>query len=55
MTDAEYCIDPEEAVAAVFQAEGRDIKGRWDQRQQQLAEIRTRLAQIHERRQLFHR
>jgi uncharacterized protein YhaN len=40
----------EEAVGAVFQAEGRDIKGRWDQRQQQLAEIRARLAQIHERR-----
>jgi uncharacterized protein YhaN len=40
----------EDAVGAVFQAEGRDIKGRWDQRQQQLAEIRTRLAQIHERR-----
>ena len=40
----------EDAVAAVFKAEGRDIKGRWDQRQAQLAEIRTRLAQIHERR-----
>jgi uncharacterized protein YhaN len=40
----------EEAVAAVFKAEGRDIKSRWDQRQQQLADHRTRLAQIHERR-----
>jgi uncharacterized protein YhaN len=40
----------EEAVAAVFKAEGRDIKGRWDQRQQQLADIRTRLGQLHERR-----
>ena len=40
----------EDAVAAVFKAEGRDIKGRWDQRQAQLADIRTRLAQIHERR-----
>jgi uncharacterized protein YhaN len=40
----------EDAVSAVFKAEGRDIKGRWDQRQAQLADIRTRLAQIHERR-----
>ena len=40
----------EDAVAAVFKAEGRDIKGRWDQRQAQLADIRTRLAHIHERR-----
>jgi uncharacterized protein YhaN len=40
----------EEAVADVFKTEGRDIKGRWDQRQQQLADIRSRLAQMHERR-----
>jgi hypothetical protein len=40
----------EEQVAAVFKAEGRDIKGRWDQRQAQLAEIRSRLAHLHERR-----
>src|SRR5262245_32734956 len=40
----------EDSIAAVFKAEGRDIKGRWDQRQAQLADIRTRLAQIHERR-----
>jgi uncharacterized protein YhaN len=40
----------EEAVGNVFKAEGRDIKGRWDQRQKQLADIRTRLAQLHERR-----
>lgn len=40
----------EEAVAAVFKAEGRDIKLRWDQRQAQLAEIRTRLTHLHERR-----
>ncbi len=40
----------EDAVGAVFKAEGRDIKGRWDQRQKQLADIRARLAQIHERR-----
>jgi hypothetical protein len=38
------------AVAAVFSAEGPDIKARWDQRQQQLTDIRIRLAQIHERR-----
>ncbi len=47
VTATEYT---EEEIAAVFKAEGRDIKGRWDQRQAQLAEIRTRLAQIHERR-----
>jgi uncharacterized protein YhaN len=40
----------EEAVGQVFKAEGPDIKGRWDQRQKQLADIRTRLAQLHERR-----
>jgi uncharacterized protein YhaN len=40
----------EEAVAAVFKAEGRDIKSRWEERQAKLAEIRARLAQIHERR-----
>ena len=32
------------------QGEGRDIKSRWDQRQKQLADIRARLAQVHERR-----
>jgi uncharacterized protein YhaN len=40
----------EDQVAKVFQVEGRDIKGCWDQRQKQLADIRTRLAQLHERR-----
>lgn len=40
----------EEAIAAVFKAEGRDIKARWEERQAKLAEIRARLAQIHERR-----
>src|SRR5207247_560679 len=39
-----------EAIAAIFQAEGRDIKARWDQRQAMLSEIHTHLAQIHERR-----
>jgi uncharacterized protein YhaN len=40
----------EEQIAAVFKTEGRDIKARWDQRQAQLADIRSRLAQMHERR-----
>jgi uncharacterized protein YhaN len=40
----------EDQVAKVFEAEGRDIQQRWDQRQQQLGDIRKRLAQLHERR-----
>jgi uncharacterized protein YhaN len=40
----------EDAVSSVFKAEGRDIKARWDERQKQLADIRSRLAQMHERR-----
>jgi uncharacterized protein YhaN len=40
----------EKDVTEVFETEGRDVKVRWDQRQAQLAEIRSRLAQIHERR-----
>jgi uncharacterized protein YhaN len=40
----------EEAIAEVFHREGRDIRPRWDERQKQLAEIRGKLAQLHERR-----
>lgn len=40
----------EEAIAEVFHREGRDIRPGWDQRQKQLAEIRTALAHLHERR-----
>ena len=40
----------EEAIAAVFEAEGRDIRPGWDRRQKALQEIRTKLAYIHERR-----
>jgi hypothetical protein len=39
----------EDSVGVVFK-EGRDIKGRWDRQQKQLADIRARLAQIHEKR-----
>lgn len=39
----------EESVGGVFK-EGRDIKGRWDRQQKQLADTRARLAQIHEKR-----
>ena len=41
---------PEAAIAEVFHREGRDIRPGWDTRQKQLAEIRTNLAQLHERR-----
>jgi hypothetical protein len=40
----------EETVGAVFKAEGRDVKGCWERQQKKLADIRARLAQIHERR-----
>jgi uncharacterized protein YhaN len=40
----------EETVGAVFKAEGRDVKGCWERNQKKLADIRARLAQIHERR-----
>ena len=40
----------EDTVGAVFKAEGRDVKGCWERQQKKLADIRTRLAQIHERR-----
>ncbi|MBW8884752.1 MAG: hypothetical protein JF612_08255, partial [Planctomycetia bacterium] len=39
----------EEAVAEVFE-EARDVKSRWEQRQKEQAEIRSRLAALHERR-----
>jgi uncharacterized protein YhaN len=40
----------EESIAEVFHREGRDIRPRWDERQKQLAEIRAKLAHLHERR-----
>ncbi len=40
----------EESIAEVFHREGRDIRPRWDERQKQLAEIRGKLAHLHERR-----
>ena len=40
----------EEAIAEVFHREGRDIRPRWDERQKLLAEIRAKLAHLHERR-----
>jgi uncharacterized protein YhaN len=40
----------EESIAEVFHREGRDIRSRWDEGQKRLAEIRAKLAHLHERR-----
>ncbi len=40
----------EESIAEVFHREGHDIRPRWDEGQKQLAEIRAKLAHLHERR-----
>lgn len=41
---------PEDQIAGVFAAEGSDLKDRWDQRGTHLAELRSRIGSLHERR-----